>query len=107
MNEQDLREEMLRVAGLTDGMAWVDLLLQKHGRVAFEMTWMFFMIGQMGAMLEVIQADAGRKKELESMFEAFEEGIGDFRTAAAELADEADNIISNAKRNLRKLSKKT
>jgi hypothetical protein len=98
-----MREFVLRAEGQTDGMAWIDLLLQKHGRVMFELQWMVFMLGQAGSLSDVLKNQPERKQEVLDMLDAVEEGCVDLEEAVKGVTSVARDIIANSRRNTEKV----
>lgn len=101
----EMREFVLRAEGQTNGQAWMDLLLQNHARVLFELQWMVFMLGQVGSFYEIVKMAPERVDEMNELFDQIEESCDDLTEAAAAVSSVARDIVANGRRNMERLNR--
>lgn len=80
-----------------DGREWLGRFLEAQGKAQFQMLWMTFAIGQVGAA-----AQFGPREVTEEMVEQMDLDIQDLRAACHEMVDVAHSILINAHLNLAK-----
>jgi hypothetical protein len=88
------QNEEAQESPVPSGTDWLDLFLQSHGKVSFEMAWITFGMGQVGAAAHLGDERAGE------MLDGISDDIDDLEASCGAMIRVLRDMHANAVRNL-------